>query len=191
MALSLVPIFVIEDWKLPGQWTVTVAVIAIVTTTWTVSALRHALSKLSASQREISRLEAEAQPHAPKVVYATSNPTGENELILLLEPNRLFGQSMLVSIYYEDERGFEQLVAAGRVANVQTNGKIQIGVTSWVPAQDELRRHISGQDASRLARLLVRPAPTTEITGVHPDEDRIIQLVLASLRRSADHGERY
>jgi hypothetical protein len=152
LAASLVTVFVLPEWKVPAAWPVTLAVVFIAAIWIVTSALRQCVERAtSLAKRRVTYL--------PKVVHAMLTPGQEDELILLLEANRLFGQFMLVSIYYDDERGFEVLVGSGEVGNVQSNGAIQIVVSGWEEPYQHLRRAVIEQTLGTLPRLLVRPAP--------------------------------
>lgn len=113
-------------------------------------------------------------------------PTTDNEIIILLEKNRLFGQAMIVSIYYEDERGFELYVASGTVTNIQSNGLIQITIVSWQTPYEHIRSRITAQQADSLHRLLVRPAPA--FSESNASSKRVIMELLAeaSWQRAQD-----
>jgi hypothetical protein len=104
-ALSLVTIFVLPEWKLPAAWPATILVLAVTFAWIALSSLRRTLRRARALSAKVDALE--QQSHLPRVFRAMLNPGQDEELILLLRPNRLFGQFMIVSIYYQDERGFE------------------------------------------------------------------------------------
>jgi hypothetical protein len=160
LALGLVAYFVLPDWKISAQAILAVIIVAVASIWVCLTALNDALACTMDLSGRLDEAVAGVR-YAPKVLHAMSDPSDEGTLLLLIEANRLFGQSMLVSLYYEDERGFELLVGAGKVANVQTNGMIQISVTAWQEAHLAVRRWLVGQESGKIERLLVRPAPTT------------------------------
>jgi len=151
IALALVTIFVLPEWKVPAAWPVTLLILMVAYLSISASAIRGVIA--------VNTTLAKAA-HLPRVIRAMQNPGDGDELILLLQPNRLFGQFMLVSIYFEDERGFELSVGSGEVTNVQSDGAIQITVQMWEEPYQNVRRALVEQNADTLGRLLVRPAPT-------------------------------
>jgi hypothetical protein len=189
LVLGLVTVFVLPQWQVPFQWLAAVIILWLAYLWISQAALREAGREIRMA-REAEREAAADRSRSlePKIIQAMINPSGENELILLLQPNRLFGQSMLVSIYYEDERGFELLVASGRVSNVQTNGLIQITVGTWEVSHDDVRRSIVAQQGDKLSRLLVRPAPTTS-TSLLPDERTILNFLAQTHWQRPDSHE--
>lgn len=184
LALALVSFFVMPEWRLPAQSFAGILIIWASSIWLGRAALKDALETARRERGEKEALALQSQPHGPSVLQAMLNPSDEQDLILLLQPSRLFGQSMLVSIYFEDERNFELLVASGRVANVQTNGLIQISVIEWKNTFSEVKRSVVGQSPDVLSRLLVRPAPTTEmsLTSV----EAAVLAVLHNLRDNSD-----
>lgn len=161
LALSLVSIYVLPDWKISVQSLITTSILFFAALWIFRSICKSLIHRLLLAEENIASSLNNSRS-SPKVVQAMSHPNNELGLILLLESNRLFGQSMLVSIYFEDSRGFELLVGSGTVANVQTNGLIQISVTGWEEGHIDIKREIVAQNAEKVERLLVRPAPTTQ-----------------------------
>jgi hypothetical protein len=161
IGLALVAYFVLPSLKVPAQALVATLIVGAGYVWVSGAALHEALVRERGLGVKLTDALA-GNRYAPKVQQAMPSPSDETSLMLLLEPNRLFGQSMLVSLYYEDERGFELLVGSGQVANVQTNGMIQITVTAWEEAYADVKRGILAQENGKIERLLVRPAPTTQ-----------------------------
>lgn len=156
--LSVVPALAAPDVKLPIVWPLTVLIFAIAYIWISSGALRAQLAAIRGRDGRISELEAQPNLQMPKVVRAIVDPSGESGLLLLLRPNRLFGQSMMVSIYFEDERELELLVGNGSVANIQMNGFIQIAVNEWQEAHVDIRQKLIEQNQETFDRIMVKPA---------------------------------
>ena len=169
-ALALVTIFVLPEWKTPAAWPVAIATLALTLIWLLTSALSRAVA---------ARKVAESRPQIalPRVITSRS-VSSNNSIIFLLEPNRLFGQSMLVSIYYEDERRFEVFVASGVVINVQTNGYLQIEATDWENSYGQLRQELLDRDERALRGLIIRPAPKADSGPMWGE--RILREVISS-----------
>lgn len=160
-ALSVVPALAAPEVKLPIVWPLTV-LIFFVAYVWICSgAMRDQLAAVRARDAHISHLESLPNLQMPKVVRAITGPFGDGELLLLLRPNRLFGQSMMVSIYFEDERGLELLVGSGSVSNIQMNGFIQIAVSEWQEPHGDIRQKLIEQNQGTFDRIMVKPASNT------------------------------
>lgn len=190
VALSLITIFVLPQWDVPVQWLTAVVILWLMHMWIAHAALRStSLEVKVARAAEQQAILDQSRSVGPKIIQAMSNPAYESEVILLLQPHRLFGQSMVVSIYYEDERGFELLVAEGRVSNVQSNGLIQITVTTWETSHDDIRRSIVGPASDKLDRLLVRPASTV-FTPTGLDEKKFLSFLTALQLQEREDGSR-
>lgn len=184
--LSIVAIFILPQWTVPAQWLV-VSLIILLGTFWlAASAIQEIGSRLSEALDKIRRLEDAGASRSPRVIQSMIDPDNKDEVILLLEPNRLFGQAMLVSIYYESDRKFELLVAQGKVSNVQTNGLIQISVSKWEESHSDIKLNIFSQNSLALSQLLVRPAPTTG-NGVE-QSNIFLSALLENLNRTNNDG---
>lgn len=184
--LSLVTVFVLPEWKVPAQWPAIIAVLWASFAWLAASALRRSVHDAGEARREHERLAALPEMHSPAVITAMQMPGQDGELVLLLQPNRLFGQSMLVSIYHEDDRGFEILVANGLVTSVQGNGRLQVTVNGWEQAYEHVKRQVLDKTDAALRALIVRPAPTT-VHGRDTWGAEILQrLIQSSQRESTD-----
>lgn len=160
ISLGLISYFILPEWLLSAQAFVALAILAVAYFWIANAALRQALAREADARIRLEDIASQSTAFAPKIIQ--SMQTENDNVILLLEPNRLFGQSMLVTVYYEDERGFELIVGSGSVINAQTNGLIQIGVSAWEEAYLHVKRLIVERDPDVLCRLLVRPAPTSQ-----------------------------
>lgn len=159
-ALSLVTVFVLPERKMPAAW-LAVTVILFLAYIWlSTVGIRNSLARERYLRTAYDQAATAGGTRLPKVMTAMQG-VGD-ELTLLLEPNALFGQSMLVSIYHGNQNGFEVLVGQGVVGNIQSNGSIQISIRSWEQAYDSLRRSVVSQDLSVISKLLVRPSSSTE-----------------------------
>ncbi len=158
--LTLVSVFVLPDWKWPAQWPVIICVLWATFAWLSFSAIGSLGAKLTVCEADLQQARSAPNQGAPAVVTAMEMLSEDKELILLLQPNRLFGQSMLVSIYHEDGNGFEIFLGDGTVSSIQGNGRLQIRVNAWEPAYEHIRQQIIKTDDETLKSLIVRPAPT-------------------------------
>lgn len=166
-ALTLVSNLSLPDVKILLIWPLTISVILISYIWLTCSVIRSLIASVKNISSEIAVLKNQPNLQLPKVVNAFVDPATDEGLILLLKPNQIFGQSMLVSVYYEDERDLELLVANGSVANVQMNGYIQIAIQSWQEAHLDVRRKVLDKNEGTITRLMVKPAANmTQVDGV-------------------------
>lgn len=159
--LSVVPTLAAPEVKLPIVWPLTILIFAIAYVWISSGALRDQLAAVRVRDGRIKDLEAQPNLQMPKLVRAIVDPPGENGLLLLLRPNKLFGQSMMVSIYFEDERGLELLVGSGSVANIQMNGFIQVTVNEWQEPYGDIRQKLIEQNQGTFDRIMVKPASNT------------------------------
>ncbi len=159
-ALSLVSIFVLPDWKWPAQWPVIICVLWATFAWLSFSAIGSLGTRLKICEADLQHARSAPNQGVPAVVKAMQMLSEDKELILLLQPNKLFGQSMLVSIYHEDGNGFEIFLGDGTVSSIQGNGRLQIRVNSWEPAYEHIRQQMIKTDDETLKSLIVRPAPT-------------------------------
>lgn len=91
------------------------------------------------------------------VLYAKKE---ENEQILcLLSKCKLFNINQIISVVYQDENGYESLIAIGEIINVQTDGKIQTLIKC--PIQLESSRDIfdrlGNNEIVIKERIIIRP----------------------------------
>lgn len=161
-ALSVVPALAAPEWKLPIVWPLTALIFGIAYFWISSGALREQIEAVQTRDERIKNLEAQPNLQMPKVVRALLDTNGDSGLLLLLRPNKLFGQSMMVSIYFEDERGLELLVGSGSVANIQMNGFIQISVSEWQEPHGDIRQRLIEQNQETFDRIMVKPASNTE-----------------------------
>lgn len=77
--------------------------------------------------------------------------------ILIVDPSDLFSVETLISLYVKDDE-YERLLGLGRVLTVQSNGILQIGITSLVDADEAIQTKLNGNDAGFLKALLVKPS---------------------------------
>lgn len=158
--LSLVSVFVLPDWKLPAQWPVIIGVLWVTFAWLSFSAVSSTETELKRCESDLKEARLAPNSQSPAVVTSMQMPSEDKELILLLQPNRLFGQSMLVSIYSEDGNGFEILLGDGTVSSIQGNGRLQIRVNAWELAYEHIKQKVIQRDDETLKSLIVRPAPT-------------------------------
>ena len=86
-------------------------------------------------------------------------------MIFLLESSELFSYDTIVSFYYlEDE--FEQLIAIGRVSNIQQDSKIQVEVIYLISDCKEILDRLANNDSTALEKTRVKPnIPKAYIDG--------------------------
>ncbi|MBB3956290.1 MULTISPECIES: hypothetical protein [Novosphingobium] len=178
--LGAVGIFVVADKAVPAQAAVGILVILLAMIWILYEALRSTMARCNALQSEVETVRGEIVSPVPKVLKALAN--GELTIVsLLLEPHPLFGQSMAVSIYFDDPSGFEYLIGHGGVLNVQANGKINIRVTDWIDGYEHIRTSIMANEAENLRRVLIRPggaAQTPQSVCTMPFTPEIFDLLL-------------
>lgn len=89
----------------------------------------------------------------PKIVLGKK--IGSN-LLCLLEPSELFSHDTLVSFFYIEE-SFEELIALGKVINIQEDGKIQVTVNLILRAHEDTITKLEQNDANVIKRIKVKP----------------------------------
>jgi multisubunit Na+/H+ antiporter MnhG subunit len=77
--------------------------------------------------------------------------------ILLVEHSDIFGVDALISVYLKEDE-YERLIGIGRVITVQSNGLLQIGVSSIMEVDPSTERKLDGNDASLLKKLIIKPS---------------------------------
>ena len=87
---------------------------------------------------------------------------GDEDVVFLLETSRLYGQGMRVSVYHEEESGYEIFVASGRVRNIQDNGLIQVILTQWDERHAPLIERLKKQERLAMEQIMVKPSATTD-----------------------------
>lgn len=85
-------------------------------------------------------------------------------ILLLLEPSRLFGQGVAVSVFIL-RGGFEILIGVGFVLIVQQDQRIQIKVTSSLPEHHDIWEALIKNDPDTLRNTLVKPGHQVERAG--------------------------
>jgi hypothetical protein len=95
----------------------------------------------------------------PSVLHARKPPaeTLGAKVLCLLEPSELFSHDALVSFYYVDEEGFEQLIGMGVVLNVQEDRKIQVALTQAIEGHVEKLEKLVQNEARILKKIRVKP----------------------------------
>lgn len=161
VGLSLTTVFVVPDATLPVQWTVAIGVMTSVYVTLCHKVIRTQASNLTLVKKELSEEQNRNSARTPKVLRAIKDPQNEEETVLLVEGNPLFGVSMLTSIYFEDPEGFEMLIANGVVQSAQSNGLLQILVSEWLSPYADLKDKVRAGADEPLKRLIIRPSATT------------------------------
>ncbi|MBC7496760.1 MAG: hypothetical protein H7243_06315 [Sphingomonadaceae bacterium] len=182
VVLALVALFVLPQWSISAQWLAGTMTLSLGYVWISQAAIRELSENLNAVAKRNDTSE-------PRVIQVMIAPTTDSEIIILLEKSRLFGQAMIVSVYYEDERGFELYVASGTVTNIQSNGLIQITIGSWQSPYEYIRSRIIAQQADGLHRILVRPAPAFTETNVSSKHMLMQILAEASWQRNQDDGK--
>lgn len=145
LALSVAALFFSPDTKVSVGWFVALGSLSIV-----VFVVLYDASRISwkASQRGLPAVRRTLEP--PEIYQGV-------EKILIVEPSELFGVDALVSIYTTEEE-YERLIGIGRVLNVQTNGYLQVGISTLTETSDDLAGKLKGNDSAFLKRLLVKPS---------------------------------
>jgi|GEM_PF-4489943 len=89
---------------------------------------------------------------SPEVISVKSS---EDQILLYLKPSEFFSENMLVSIYYSDETGFEDLIGFGIVVNIQQNKNIHVELYNYLEAKKESIERIV-QDTAILDRVIIK-----------------------------------
>lgn len=79
------------------------------------------------------------------------------DFIFLLEPSELFSNDALVSFYYFGDDNFEQLIAIGRVRNIQQDSKVQVEVIYSISGSEDILNNLEQNDKVTLKRTRVKP----------------------------------
>lgn len=79
------------------------------------------------------------------------------DFIFLLEASELFSNDALVSFYYFDNDNFEQLIAIGRVRNIQQDSKVQVEVIYALSGCEDILNKLEQNDTLFLKRTRVKP----------------------------------
>ncbi|TDV98038.1 hypothetical protein BDK62_10470 [Halomonas alkaliantarctica] len=105
----------------------------------------------------------------PRVVkgYAVKKKVKEDKVCLLIDEHPLFYFDIYVSIYHFDSE-HEELLAIGRVENIQSDGKINITLDYHFDIED--LNLIIANDATYLRKLIVKPMITETSIGELFDE---------------------
>lgn len=94
----------------------------------------------------------------PRVILS-KQIRGKNQridFIFLLEPSELFSNDALVSFYYLDDT-FEQLIAIGKVRNIQQDSKVQVEVIYSLEGCEEILKRLENNDSITLKKTRVKP----------------------------------
>ncbi len=165
ICISLLAWFISKDTKIGIIWLI-IIVILVVILIWT---LLNAINKLLNQNRQLELdLQTEKDDNKnlfseletikfPKITYTKKE---ENEQILcLLSKSSLFNINQFISVVYQDENGYESLIAVGEIINVQTDGNIQARIQS--PSQLRSSRDIFdrlGNNESVIKeRIIIKP----------------------------------
>lgn len=79
------------------------------------------------------------------------------DFIFLLEPSDLFSNDALVSFYYFSDDNFEQLIAIGRVRNIQQDSKVQVEVIYSISGCEDILNKLEQNDTVTLKKTRVKP----------------------------------
>lgn len=145
--LSIALYFVSKDSQIP-TWILLFSWIFFAVSTWILIASINSAYSSSPYQ-------------SPRVRSIVKDYNDIDYPILLVDPNPLFGNSSLVSIYYrQNDNQFEVLVGHGFVRAVQGNQMLQIKVEEWTSGNDDLISKITSNDASFIVNVVLRPSIT-------------------------------
>ena len=78
-------------------------------------------------------------------------------IVCLLEKSDLFANLMLISCFYTDDDGFENLIGEGYVENIQSDGQIQIVIDQPDFSQQDILNRLVNNDKKILDRTVVKP----------------------------------
>lgn len=145
LALTVAAFFFTPENKVPVGWFVAAGTLSIVVIVVLYDASR---TSWKASQRGLPAVRRTLEP--PDIYQGI-------EKILIVEPSELFGVDVLVSIYITEDE-YERLIGIGRVLNIQTNGYLQIGISTLTETSGELIDKLKSNDSAFLKRLLVKPS---------------------------------
>lgn len=100
----------------------------------------------------------ESEMPLPRVLRCLEQDTANipSGRLLLVQPSRLLGVRMAVSIYSVRDQ-FEILIGDGVVLNVQQNQKIQVAVTGATEGTEELWSKVVSNQPDALGATLIRP----------------------------------
>lgn len=79
------------------------------------------------------------------------------DFIFLLEPSELFSNDALVSFYYFGDDKFEQLIAIGRVRNIQQDTKVQVEIIYSISGCEDILNKLEQNDIITLKKTRVKP----------------------------------
>lgn len=145
LALSITVFFFGPETKVVVGWLVATIAISLFLLAVLVDA---AYAGWRASRRGLPEVRKTLEP---PLIY-----TGISR-ILIVDPSDLFGVDALVSVYVKEDE-YERLIGIGRVLTVQTNGYLQIGISSITESSPEIITKLNTNDASFLKKLLVKPS---------------------------------
>lgn len=95
-------------------------------------------------------------PEVRKALEPPANYSGVAR-ILIVDPSDLFGVDAIVSVYAKEDE-YERLIGIGRVLTIQTNGYLQIGISTLTEPDGDTARKLIANDAGFLKKLLVKPS---------------------------------
>lgn len=145
LAISIAVFFVSPETKILVGWLVTAVAFSLV-----LIAILFDASRISwkASQRGLPEVRKTLEP--PEIYQGI-------ERILIVDPSELFGVDVLVSIYAKEEE-YERLIGIGRVLTVQTNGYLQVGISTFTESSADIVGKLKGNDAGFLKKILIKPS---------------------------------
>jgi hypothetical protein len=99
------------------------------------------------------------QNQTPKVRSIVKDEVDPDFPIMLVDPNPLFGNSSLVSVYYrQNENQYEVLIGHGFVRAVQGNQILQVKIEEWTSGNDDIVGKVSSNDAQYINNIVLRPS---------------------------------
>jgi hypothetical protein len=136
-------------WRVPPETTVSIA--------WPLSVGAGLLALCCLLAEMLRASVAEGQMTLPRILSCLSDAVGVSSgRLLLVEPSRLLGHGMAVSIYIMQNE-FEILIGSGMVQNVQQNLRVQVAVMEAREGTDAIWDDIMANKADALKATLIRP----------------------------------
>lgn len=101
----------------------------------------------------------------PKVVYSKTPPDEYSDVhaVILLEPSELFSYEQTVSVYIKEDQ-IELYIGSGHIANIQTDGKILMLLTSVVNLETPHLAAIKRNDVDMHKKMLIKPSKKSNVS---------------------------
>jgi hypothetical protein len=81
----------------------------------------------------------------------------DEKQIVLARPSKIFSHDMIVSLYFIDTSGIEELIGFGSIINIQESGVIQIEIIKILENFEELFGRMINNDMDILKNTIIKP----------------------------------